>query len=168
MVTYNPTKDKVYALLKDQAKPDDILKAAFHVSSCLLCHNLGLRCVLVPNYPVFWQWRSIVQAHVLLHFINKTHERKRMNPDRSDHYGSLHPRSMDFLAHIAESSKIVSSSYGTFRKKAKEQVTLLFFVINVLSTFHRLDIIVTSLTCYMTNHIPFRSVPGLDNVRIAP
>jgi hypothetical protein len=168
MVTYNPTKDKVYALLKDQAKPDDILKAAFHVSSCLLCHNLGLRCVLVPNYPVFWQRRSIVQAHVLLHFINKTHERKRMNPDRSDHYGSLHPRNMDFLAHIAESSKIVSSSYGTFRKKAKEQVTLLFFVINVLSTFHRLDIIVTSLTCYMTNHIPFRSVPGLDNVRIAP
>ena len=36
MVTYNPTKDKVYALLKDQAKPDDILKAAFHVSNDLL------------------------------------------------------------------------------------------------------------------------------------
>jgi hypothetical protein len=33
IVTYNPTKDKVYALLKDQAKPDDILKAAFHVSN---------------------------------------------------------------------------------------------------------------------------------------
>jgi len=32
MVTYNPTKDKVYALLKDQAKSDDIIKAAFHVS----------------------------------------------------------------------------------------------------------------------------------------
>ena len=36
IVTYNPTKDKVYALLKDQAKPDDILKAAFHVSNDLL------------------------------------------------------------------------------------------------------------------------------------
>jgi len=37
IVTYNPTKDKVYALLKDQAKPDDILKAAFHVSfDCIL------------------------------------------------------------------------------------------------------------------------------------
>ncbi|KAJ6342978.1 hypothetical protein OIU78_010822 [Salix suchowensis] len=31
IVTYNPSKDKVYALLKDQAKPDDIVKAAFHV-----------------------------------------------------------------------------------------------------------------------------------------
>ncbi|KAF7025111.1 hypothetical protein CFC21_037346 [Triticum aestivum] len=90
MVTYNPTKDKVYALLKDPAKPDDILKAAFH-------------------------------AHVLLHFINVSHERKRMSSNRSDHYGNPHPRNMDFLAHIAESCKIVSSSYRTFRKKAKEQ-----------------------------------------------
>lgn len=31
MVTYNPSKDKIYALLKDQAKSDDILKAAYHV-----------------------------------------------------------------------------------------------------------------------------------------
>jgi hypothetical protein len=31
IVTYNPSKGKVYALLKDQAKSDDILKAAFHV-----------------------------------------------------------------------------------------------------------------------------------------
>ena len=31
IVTYNPSKVKVYALLKDQAKSDDILKAAFHV-----------------------------------------------------------------------------------------------------------------------------------------
>lgn len=31
MVTYNPSKDKIYAVLKDQAKSDDILKAAFHV-----------------------------------------------------------------------------------------------------------------------------------------
>ncbi|KAK8490825.1 hypothetical protein V6N13_093108 [Hibiscus sabdariffa] len=30
IVTYNPSKGKVYALLKDQAKSDDILKAAFH------------------------------------------------------------------------------------------------------------------------------------------
>ncbi|KAJ4748248.1 Protein root UVB sensitive 6 [Rhynchospora pubera] len=30
MVTYNQSKDKIYALLKDQAKSDDILKAAFH------------------------------------------------------------------------------------------------------------------------------------------
>ncbi|GFY94666.1 root UVB sensitive protein [Actinidia rufa] len=30
MVTYNPSKGSIYALLKDQAKSDDILKAAFH------------------------------------------------------------------------------------------------------------------------------------------
>lgn len=30
-MTYNPSKGKVYALLKDEAKSDDILKAAFHV-----------------------------------------------------------------------------------------------------------------------------------------
>ncbi|CAL4972776.1 unnamed protein product [Urochloa decumbens] len=94
IVTYNPTKDKVYALLKDQAKSDDIIKAAFH-------------------------------AHVLLHFINASHARrlkqkqrqKQANPD----YGSLYSRNMDFLAHIAESCKIVTSSYGTFKKKAREQ-----------------------------------------------
>ncbi|PWZ09352.1 Protein root UVB sensitive 6 [Zea mays] len=93
MVTYNPTKDKVYALLKDQAKSDDIIKAAFH-------------------------------AHVLLHFINASHARrlklkqKQANPERSEHPYS---RNVDFLAHIAESCKIVSSSYGTFKKKAREQ-----------------------------------------------
>ncbi|GJM92346.1 hypothetical protein PR202_ga08812 [Eleusine coracana subsp. coracana] len=96
MVTYNPTKDKVYALLKDQAKSDDILKAAFH-------------------------------AHVLLHFINASHARmlkqkqKQANSTRSDNYENLYSRNMDFLAHIAESCKIVSSSYGTFKKKAREQ-----------------------------------------------
>ncbi|CAL1381395.1 unnamed protein product [Linum trigynum] len=30
MVTCNPSKDKAYALLKDQAKADYILKATFH------------------------------------------------------------------------------------------------------------------------------------------
>lgn len=30
-MTYDPSKYKVYAVLKDQAKSDDILKAAFHV-----------------------------------------------------------------------------------------------------------------------------------------
>ncbi|KAL3635211.1 Protein root UVB sensitive 6 [Castilleja foliolosa] len=30
IVTYNPTKGNIYALFKDQAKSDDIIKAAFH------------------------------------------------------------------------------------------------------------------------------------------
>ncbi|GJN14442.1 hypothetical protein PR202_gb01269 [Eleusine coracana subsp. coracana] len=87
LVTYNPTKDKVYALLKDQAKPDDILKAAFH-------------------------------AHVLLHFINASHARKRTKSNRAYQYN---PLNMDFLPHIEESCKIVMSSYGVFKKKAKDQ-----------------------------------------------
>jgi len=71
-------------------------------------------------------WCSDLQAHVLLHFINASHARRlkqkqrQANPDRSD-YGSLYSRNMDFLAHIAESCKIVSSSYGTFKKKSREQ-----------------------------------------------
>ncbi|XP_078162832.1 protein root UVB sensitive 6-like [Carex rostrata] len=73
MVTYNPSKDKIYALLKDQAKSDDILKAAYH-------------------------------AHVLLHYINSTKQ-----------------KNTDFTAQLAESCRVVSSSYGAFKYKAKEQ-----------------------------------------------
>ncbi|OEL31397.1 Protein root UVB sensitive 6 [Dichanthelium oligosanthes] len=101
IVTYNPTKDKVYALLKDQAKPDDILKAAFH-------------------------------AHVLLHFINASHanlnaRRRRMNSNRSYQHN---PVNMDFLPHIEESCKIVMSSYGVFKKKAREQNCNSYLVAN--------------------------------------
>jgi hypothetical protein len=56
MVTYNPTKDKVYALLKDQAKSDDIIKAAFHVSICS-----SLQC----NWYVFWFLYPILNAFLL-------------------------------------------------------------------------------------------------------
>jgi hypothetical protein len=52
IVTYNPTKDKVYALLKDQAKPDDILKAAFHVSvDCILFGRIPLLKFFAFSYP---------------------------------------------------------------------------------------------------------------------
>lgn len=43
MVTYNPSKGNIYALFKDQAKPDDILKATFHVSKI--------------DFLVLWEWR---------------------------------------------------------------------------------------------------------------
>lgn len=36
VVTYDPVKNKVCALLKDQAKAEDIIKAAFHVSDLQL------------------------------------------------------------------------------------------------------------------------------------
>ncbi|XP_010533233.1 PREDICTED: protein root UVB sensitive 6-like [Tarenaya hassleriana] len=39
LVTYSPSKGKVYALLKNQAKSDDILKAAFHAH--VLLHSMN-------------------------------------------------------------------------------------------------------------------------------
>ncbi|KAB1208632.1 hypothetical protein CJ030_MR7G007718 [Morella rubra] len=92
MVTYNPSRGKIYALLKDQAKSDDILKAAFH-------------------------------AHVLLHFVQSS------NDDRSSAGKQREYDSSDFVstpsdleARIAESCKMVSSSYGIFKSNAAEQV----------------------------------------------
>ncbi|WOK94548.1 protein root UVB sensitive 6-like isoform X1 [Canna indica] len=94
MVTYNPSKDKIYALLKDQAKSDDILKAAFH-------------------------------AHVLLYFIRLSNAnralRKLGSSNQSKYDEPLLPSSVDFLSQVAESCKIVSSSYGIFKGKAAEQ-----------------------------------------------
>lgn len=111
-------------------------------------------------------WCSDLQAHVLLHFINASHARRlkqkqrQANPDRSD-YGSLYSRNMDFLAHIAESCKIVSSSYGTFKKKAREQVKTPCLYDKCTSFPHMCELVQT----VTTNHI-FVSVSGLDNVRI--
>ncbi|XP_042428977.1 protein root UVB sensitive 6-like [Zingiber officinale] len=94
MVTYNPSKGKIYALLKDQAKSDDILKAAFH-------------------------------AHVLLHFIRSSNSklalRRFSSSDQSRHEGTLLVSNDNFLSHIAESCKIVSSSYTMFKNKATKQ-----------------------------------------------
>ncbi|KAG6483149.1 hypothetical protein ZIOFF_059789 [Zingiber officinale] len=95
MVTYNPSKGKIYALLKDQAKSDDILKAAFH-------------------------------AHVLLHFIRSSNSklalRRFSSSDQSRHEGTLLVSNDNFLSHIAESCKIVSSSYTMFKNKATKQI----------------------------------------------
>ncbi|THU61655.1 hypothetical protein C4D60_Mb07t25610 [Musa balbisiana] len=95
MVTYNPSKDKIYALLKDQAKSDDILKAAFH-------------------------------AHVLLYFIQLSNTnqalKKLRNSNQSKYEEPILPTNADFLAHMVESCKIVSSSYAIFKRKAAEQV----------------------------------------------
>lgn len=67
IVTYNPTKDKVYALLKDQAKPDDILKAAFHVSNDCIHYfgNIALVkvvCVNLASSIMFWSTGTCVTA----------------------------------------------------------------------------------------------------------
>ncbi|OMO70223.1 hypothetical protein CCACVL1_19055 [Corchorus capsularis] len=91
MVTYNPSKGKVYALLKDQAKSDDILKAAFH-------------------------------AHVLLHFIQSSNSSRTSSRRQQEHgHSNLIPTTTDLEAYIADSCKMVSTSYGPFKDKAAEQ-----------------------------------------------
>ncbi|KAL0012987.1 hypothetical protein SO802_000056 [Lithocarpus litseifolius] len=93
IVTYNPSKGKVYALLKDQAKSDDILKAAFH-------------------------------AHVLLHFVQSSNDSRSSAQKQRDYnnYSDIVLTTTDLEAHISESCKMVSKSYGIFKSKAAEQV----------------------------------------------
>ncbi|XP_022724337.1 protein root UVB sensitive 6-like [Durio zibethinus] len=91
IVTYDPLKEKVYALFKDQAKSDDILKAAFH-------------------------------AHVLLHFIRSSNNSQSSSRSQQEHgHSNLMPTTADFEPHIADSCKMVSTSFGLFKNKAAEQ-----------------------------------------------
>jgi hypothetical protein len=66
---------------------------------------------------------------VLLHFINASHARKRTKSNRSYQYN---PLNMDFIPHIEESCKIVMSSYGVFKKKARDQVKNMLSIIRTL------------------------------------
>ncbi|XP_070669293.1 protein root UVB sensitive 6-like isoform X2 [Malus domestica] len=92
VVTYNPSKGKVYALFKDQAKSDDILKAAFH-------------------------------AQVLLYFMQSSYNSQHMyQKENKDGSLNFEPTAKDLEACIVESCKMVSTSYGIFKSKAKEQV----------------------------------------------
>nr|POE85000.1 protein root uvb sensitive 6 [Quercus suber] len=92
IVTYNPSKGKVYALLKDRAKSDDILKAAFH-------------------------------AHVLLHFVQSSNESQSSSQKQREYnnYSDIVLTTTDLEAHMSESCKMVSKSYGIFKSKAAEQ-----------------------------------------------
>ncbi|TQD77078.1 hypothetical protein C1H46_037405 [Malus baccata] len=91
VVTYNPSKGKVYALFKDQAKSDDILRAAFH-------------------------------AHVLLYFMQSSYNSQHMyQKEKKDGFLNFEPTAKDLEACIVESCKMVSTSYGIFKSKAKEQ-----------------------------------------------
>ncbi|KAK1568935.1 hypothetical protein Q3G72_030650 [Acer saccharum] len=91
VVTYNPSKGKVYALLKDQAKTDDIIKAAFHAH--VLLHFI----------------QSVNDRQSL--------SRKHQEYDHS----KFAPTSADLEARIAESCEMVSASYGHFKSKTAEQ-----------------------------------------------
>ncbi|KAF7801257.1 protein root UVB sensitive 6-like [Senna tora] len=93
IVTYNPSKSKVYALLKGQAKSDDILKAAFHA-------HVLLHFVNSSNSIKISSWK----------------QREGLN---SNEVYTI----ADLEACIAESCKMVSNSYGQFKNKAKEQAS---------------------------------------------
>ncbi|XP_059652053.1 protein root UVB sensitive 6-like [Cornus florida] len=91
IVTYNPSKRNIYALLKDQAKSDDILKAAFHAH--VLMHII----------------RSSDE--------NQSSSRKLQENDHS----VLLPPTPALEAHIVESYKMVSALYAPFKRIAMEQ-----------------------------------------------
>ncbi|XP_037491179.1 protein root UVB sensitive 6 isoform X2 [Jatropha curcas] len=91
IVTYNPSRDTIYALLKDQAKADDILKAAFHAH--VLLHFI----------------QSSNNGH--------SSSRKQRESGRSNYILSAN----DLEVHIAESCKMVSTLYDPFKSKAAEQ-----------------------------------------------
>ncbi|KAJ6309272.1 hypothetical protein OIU76_018797 [Salix suchowensis] len=86
IVTYNPSKDKVYALLKDQAKPDDIVKAAFHAH--VLMH--------------------------FIHSSNKN--RSYPSKQQEHGHSNFILSAADLESHIAESCKMVSTLYDPFQK----------------------------------------------------
>ncbi|KAF5946801.1 hypothetical protein HYC85_017029 [Camellia sinensis] len=94
IVTYNPSKGNIYALLKDQAKSDDILKAAFHA-------HVLLHIIRSSN-----QGQPCPRKH------------------RENDHTVFMPSIADLEAHIAESYKIVSALYGPFKSKATEQTLL--------------------------------------------
>ncbi|TKY53856.1 root UVB sensitive 6 [Spatholobus suberectus] len=91
IVTYNPSKHKVYAVLKDQAKSDDILKAAFHA-------HVLLSFIKSSNES---KASSLKQSEDLNSNVMHT--------------------VADIEACIADTCKIVANSYGFFKNKAKEQ-----------------------------------------------
>ncbi|MED6131172.1 Protein root UVB sensitive 6 [Stylosanthes scabra] len=91
IVTYNPSKCKVYAVLKDQAKSDDILKAAFHAHVLLNFVN------------------SSNESNV-----------SSQNQGENINSNTMH-RVSDLASCIADSCKIVTNTYGLFKNKANEQ-----------------------------------------------
>ncbi|XP_039133560.1 protein root UVB sensitive 6 [Dioscorea cayenensis subsp. rotundata] len=94
IVTYNPAKGNIYALFKDQAKSEDILKAAFHAHVLLHC----IRSSKKYNYL-------------------RTNQ-STMGESLSNH---LMPKTMALESHILESCDIVSSSFRDFKEKAAQQ-----------------------------------------------
>ncbi|KAG5144306.1 hypothetical protein JHK82_020001 [Glycine max] len=91
IVTFNPSKHKVYAVLKDQAKSDDILKAAFHA------------------HVLFFS------------LMKSLNENKASSLKQREDLSNMTHTVADIEARIAGTCKTVADSYGCFKNKAKEQ-----------------------------------------------
>ncbi|KAH0460154.1 hypothetical protein IEQ34_010817 [Dendrobium chrysotoxum] len=122
IVTYNPSKGNIYALLKEKAKSDDVLKAAFHVGIPFYQSNKEMNIVLAIN-------SLLLQAHVLLHLLHSSnvkqssrnlthHSQSSLNISLSNH---LLPTAIDIEAQVAESCKAVSCFYEDFKRKAADE-----------------------------------------------
>lgn len=96
ILTYNPSKGNIYALLKEKAKSDDILKAAFHAH--LLLH--------------------LLQSSNAKQSSRKHSHHSHLNSNLSNH---LLPTTIDIEAQLAESCNAVSSFYEDFKRKAADQ-----------------------------------------------
>nr|XP_009781134.1 PREDICTED: UPF0420 protein C16orf58 homolog isoform X1 [Nicotiana sylvestris] len=92
IVSYNPFKGNIYVLLKDQAKSDDVLKAAFH---------------------------GHVLLHIIR---SSTDKQSSSRKQREDELSASLLSTADLQAHVIESYKMVSALYMPFKSKAKEQV----------------------------------------------
>ncbi|KAF2320309.1 hypothetical protein GH714_027069 [Hevea brasiliensis] len=117
LVTYNPSKDKVYALLKDQAKSDDILKAAFHVRyNCLFTTT-------VPQAEHSVRYVLSCFTGSLAFAFHKLSNNSHSSSWKQQAYGHSNNilSATDLEAHIADSCKMVSNLYGPFKSKAAEQ-----------------------------------------------
>ncbi|KAJ0972921.1 hypothetical protein J5N97_020880 [Dioscorea zingiberensis] len=100
IVTYNPAKGNIYALFKDEAKSDDILKATFHA-------HVLLHCIRSSN----------------MNGSSKKYNYSRSNQSAMGESLSnrLMPLTKTLEDHILESCEIVSSSYGDFKEKTAQQ-----------------------------------------------
>ena len=86
-MTYNHIKNKVYALLKDKAKSDDILKAAFHLSQVKGLVFLLFFCTLGIINP---NWGNLhLQGHVLLHSIRSSLKKQAISRKHHDHLSPI-------------------------------------------------------------------------------
>ncbi|XP_020584604.1 protein root UVB sensitive 6 [Phalaenopsis equestris] len=110
IVTYNPSKGNIYALLKDKAKADDILKAAFHAH--VLLHFLQSSNAKQSSRYLTHPFQSSLNSSP------SNHSQSSLNHSLSNH---LLPAAVDIEAQVVESCNAVSSFYEDFKREAEAE-----------------------------------------------